>query len=175
MSRSFRSLLALLPILFFAVPAMAIAPGEVAPDFSAKDQDGREVKLSALKGRPVLLYFYPKDDTPGCTKEACSFRDGWDKFKKLGVTIYGVSSQGADSHRKFKEKHRLPFDLICDEEGKVAALFGVDRMPIIGLFKRQSVLIGRDGKVIRLYKDVDPSTHSAGVLRDVEEHLKSGI
>ena len=173
MSPCFRNLSRLFPALMIAVLSMAVAPGDPAPDFTAKDQDGREVRLSALKGRAVLLYFYPKDDTPGCTKEACSIRDGWDKFKKLGVAVYGVSSQGAESHRRFKDKHRLPFDLICDEDGKVAEAFGVGKMPVIGLFKRQSVLIGRDGKVIRFYNDVDPGTHSAGVLHDVEEYLKS--
>lgn len=148
---------------------MGLTSGDVAPDFSAKNQDEKVVSLSKLKGAPVLLFFYPKDDTPGCTQEACSFRDHYAKFKSLGVTVLGISKQDAKSHREFREKHHLPFDLLTDTGGKVAQAFGVKEMPIIGYHHRQSVLIGADGKVIRFYPDVNPATHTQEVLKDLQK------
>ena len=153
-----------------AVQAMALTAGEAAPAFSAKNQDGKIVHLSDFKGRPVLIYFYPKDDTPGCTKEACSFRDEYSKFQALGAVVLGVSRQNEASHRAFKAKYHLPFDLLADNDGKLAQSFSIGAMPIVGLHKRQSVLIGSDGRVIRIYPDVDPGTHTATVIQDLEEH-----
>src|SRR4051812_23472017 len=103
------SLLSVLCTLLGGNPAFALEPGQAAPEFSAKNQDGKTIKLSELKGKPVLMYFYPKDDTPGCTKEACSFRDEYAKFKQKGAVILGVSAQDEASHRKFREKYHLPF------------------------------------------------------------------
>src|SRR6185437_5399080 len=138
-----------------------------APNFTALNQDGKAITLSALRGKFVLLYFYPKDDTPGCTKEACSFRDGFAKLRGEGVVVYGVSRQDEKSHQAFRAKYHLPFDLLADTQGKLADEYGIGSIPIIGLFKRQSVLIGPDGRVLKIYKDVDPGTHSRQVLQDI--------
>jgi peroxiredoxin Q/BCP len=149
-------------------PLLGLSPGEAVPNFSAKNQDGKVIQISEFRGKPVLLYFYPKDDTPGCTKEACSFRDEYSEFKKLGAVIFGVSRQDSKSHRAFKEKHRLPFDLLVDEDGSIAKSLGIGTIPLIGFHKRQSILIGPDGKVFRVYTDVDPKSHTQEVLKDLK-------
>lgn len=141
--------------------------GERAADFSAPNQDGKTVRLSQFKGRPVLLYFYPKDDTPGCTKEACSFRDAFADYKKLGAVVLGVSRQDEKSHVAFQKKYNLPFDLLVDRDGSMARAFGVGLMPLIGLHSRKSVLIDGKGTIAKVYDDVDPATHSGEVLRDI--------
>ncbi|MBC7691192.1 MAG: peroxiredoxin [Methylotenera sp.] len=148
---------------------MGLAPGDQAPDFSLKNQDGKVVKLSALKGKPVLLYFYPMDDTPGCTKEACNFRDEFEKFKAIGAVVLGVSKQDQKSHQEFKAKHHLPFDLLMDTDGDLAKAYGVGSYPGVGMLKRQSVLISGNGKILKVYKDVDPDTHAAEVLKDLRK------
>ena len=99
--------------------------GEAAPDFEARDAEGSAVRLSDLRGRKVVLYFYPKDDTPGCTKEACSFRDGFAEFERRGIEVLGVSTDDEQSHRKFAEKYSLPFTLLADTDHSVADLYGV--------------------------------------------------
>src|SRR3954465_10532303 len=119
-------------LLLALVAPAGPAPGTQAPDVSAPNQDGKVVKLSALRGRPVLLYFYPKDDTPGCTKEACSLRDDFARFQKAGAVILGVSRQDAASHQAFKAKYHLPFDLLVDADGSFAQALGVQTMPIVG-------------------------------------------
>ena len=163
----------------FAMPALllmaslawlGLAPGDPAPDFAAKNQDGKIVHLSDFHGKPVLLYFYPKDDTPGCTKEACTFRDEYSKFQSLGAVILGISRQDQKSHQAFRAKYHLPFDLLTDTDGSLAKSYGVELMPIIGYHKRQSALISPDGKLIQFYPDVSPATHSAQVLKDLENH-----
>lgn len=161
----------ILPILLlsFQFPlAFANVVGEKAPDFSAETQEGAHVTLSQFKGKPVLLYFYPKDDTPGCTKQACKIRDGFSQFKKMGIVVFGVSRQDKKSHQDFKLKYHLPFDLLVDTDGKIAKLFEIDTMPLVGFFKRQSILIGADGVVHKIYKDVNPETHADIVLKDAE-------
>ena len=151
-------------LLLALVAAAGLPAGAVAPNFSAQNQDGKVVHLSDYKGKPVLLYFYPKDDTPGCTKEACTIRDDFSKFKKAGAVVLGVSRQDQKSHQAFHSKYHLPFDLLVDTDGKLAASFGIDTYPVVGVFKRQSVLIGPDGKVVRFFDAVDPAKHSAEVL-----------
>jgi peroxiredoxin Q/BCP len=99
--------------------------GEQAPEFTLPDADGKPVRLADLRGKPVVLYFYPKDDTPGCTKEACSFRDQYQDFQDAGAVVVGVSSDSSDSHRKFAQKYRLPFTLLSDSGGTVRKLYGV--------------------------------------------------
>ena len=146
---------------------LGMKTGDIAPEFAARNQDGKLIHLSDFKGRPVLLYFYPKDDTPGCTKEAQGFRDKYAKFKELGVVILGVSGQGEKSHQEFRAKYQLPFDLLVDDDGALAKAYDTGTMLVIGLHKRKSVLIGRDGKVLHFYGDVDPSTHTAEVLKDL--------
>lgn len=143
----------------------ALIPGTVAPDFTTKNQDEKTVKLSDYRGKPVLLYFYPKDDTPGCTKEACHFRDDYSKFQKLGVVILGISRQSSLSHRAFRAKFHLPFDLLTDEDGSIAKAYGVGKWPILGYLQRKSVLIDKDGKIVQFFDSVDPNTHSAELLR----------
>jgi len=154
-------LLLLTPLL------LALSPGDLSPDFSAKNQDGKTIKLSNLKGHYVVIYFYPKDDTPGCTKEACSFRDEYQKIKDLNAVVLGVSRQDEKSHQAFKAKHKIPFDLLVDKDGSLAKSFGVGTMPLIGFTKRQSILIGPNGKVVRFYESVDPSKHTHQVIEDI--------
>ncbi len=153
----------------FAPLLMAITAGTQAPDFSAKNQDGKLIRLSDYKGKFVLIYFYPKDDTPGCTKEACDFRDRYTEIKKLNTVVLGISRQDAASHKKFIAKHKLPFDLLVDNDGKIAEAFGVGTIPIVGFHRRQSVLMGPEGQVLQFYESVDPKTHVEEVLSDIKK------
>ena len=131
---------------------MAIEEGKVAPAFTLPDQDGNKVSLEDFAGKNVILYFYPKDDTPGCTKEACGFRDGWKELKKLGAVVLGVSADGAESHQKFISKYKLPFTLLSDKDRKVMEKYGAygEKMmygkKTTGVI-RSTVWIGPDGKV----------------------------
>jgi peroxiredoxin Q/BCP len=160
----------LIPLLGASVFWLGLTAGDSAPDFAAKNQDGKVVRLSEFRGKPVLIYFYPKDDTPGCTKEACSFRDEFSKFQKMGAVVIGVSRQDSKSHQEFHTKYHLPFDLLTDTDGKLAGSFGVGLMPVVGFTKRQSALVSPDGKLIRFYPDVDPAKHTAQVLQDLETY-----
>lgn len=142
-----------------AMPAV----GEKAPDFKSVNQNGEEVKLSALKGQPVVLYFYPKDDTPGCTVEACEFRDGYAKLKKKAVLL-GVSPDSPKSHTKFIEKFKLPFDLLADEEKVIAKAYGVwVKKSMYGReymgVARTTFVIGKDGKITHVFEKVKPQGH----------------
>lgn len=137
--------------------------GDAAPDVDLALQDGRKVKLSSLKGQYVAIYFYPKDQTQGCTVEAQNFRDRFEDLKKAGITVIGVSTQDAASHKAFIEKEKLPFDLAVDEDKALAKAFGVPlRGP--GLHARQTFLIGKDGKVKKVWRDVSPKDHADEVL-----------
>ena len=154
-----------------APPANANATSELAigkppPDFTAKAHDGADVTLSALKGKPVVVYFYPKDETPGCTKEASSFRDSWKDLEKKGVVVIGVSTDTLDSHRAFATHHELPFHLISDESGAIAKSFGVPNRA--GFLGRQTFVIGADGNVKKIYRNVDVSKHVSEVLADLQ-------
>jgi peroxiredoxin Q/BCP len=162
MKRKYMSLLPLIFLLF------GMAAGGPAPDFSAKNQNGKTVHLKDFAGKTVLIYFYPKDDTPGCTKEACEFRDRYKKIEALGAVVLGVSRQGEKSHKAFAAKHKLPFDLLVDEDGSIAKAYGVGDIAGKELHQRQSVLIGPDGKVKKFYASVDPATHVNEVLRDIQ-------
>lgn len=152
--------------------ATPLAPGSAAPAFSAKNQEGQMLQLTDYKGKFVLLYFYPKDDTPGCTKEACAFRDEYARITKLNTVILGCSRQNEKSHQEFKKKYHLPFDLLADPDGKVSESFGIGSFPIvgalIGLTHRESVLISPDGKIVKHYEKVNPSTHANEVIQDIE-------
>lgn len=161
--RTLTGFLGLLALFFL----MGLAPGDTAPEFSLPNQDGNLVSLSGLKGKPVLLYFYPKDDTPGCTKEACQLRDNYKKFKAAGAVILGVSRQDAESHRDFRAKHKLPFDLLVDKDGKVAKAYGVGTLSGMDVFERKSALIGPDGKILKFYETVNPEVHATEVLSDI--------
>ncbi|WP_394832744.1 peroxiredoxin [Pendulispora rubella] len=138
--------------------------GKPAPELKAKAHDGSAIQLSALKGKSVVVYFYPKDETPGCTKEACSFRDAWNQLGKKAVMI-GVSADDDASHKKFAEHHKLPFLLVSDPDGAIAKSFNV---PFVGgLTKRQTVVIGPDGNVKKIYRTVDVTKHAAEIQGDI--------
>jgi peroxiredoxin Q/BCP len=143
-----------------------IAVGSPAPDFSAKAHDGLAIKPSAMKGKPVVLYFYPKDETPGCTKEACAFRDAWKDLEATGVVLVGISTDNEESHKKFADHHKLPFHLITDADGAIAKAYGVPNR--MGFLARHTIVIGADGNVKKIYRDVDVSKHAAEVLADVK-------
>ena len=154
-----------------------IDPGKKAPAFALKDQSGQTHRLSDYAGRPVILYFYPKDDTPGCTKEACGFRDDIRAFAKLGVTVLGVSADGAASHQKFIGKYKLPFPLLSDPERKVMKKYGAfgEKMmygkKTVGVI-RSTVLIGKDGKVLRHWARVaNAEKHPEQALTAAQELL----
>ena len=139
-----------------------LTTGATVPDLKAPDHRGAGVSLR--DGRPSLVFFYPKNNTPGCTREACAFRDVWQRFEAAGVRVIGVSSDSAESHREFAEKHALPFSLIADEERHWAAGFGVGG--IFGMSKRVSFLIGPNGRVHKVYPEIDPGVHASEVLGD---------
>lgn len=151
--------------------------GKKAPSFSLSDQNGKKHKLSEYVGKWVLLYFYPKDDTPGCTKEACMLRDNFPSFKKLGITVFGVSADNEKSHKKFEEKYQLPFTLLSDVDHTVAEKYGA-----WGLKKfmgreyegmhRVSFLINGEGKIAKVYEKVKPEVHAEEVLGDLKELMK---
>ncbi|MBD3883559.1 thioredoxin-dependent thiol peroxidase [Phormidium tenue FACHB-886] len=151
---------------------MALKPGDVAPDFSLPDADGNVVKLSDLRGKRVVLYFYPRDNTPGCTKEACGFRDAYADYQANDVVVLGISTDDAKSHTKFITKFGLPFPLLSDEGGKVAAAYdsyglkkfmGKEYMGI----SRNTVVIDPDGKIEKIYLKVKPDNHAADILADL--------
>jgi peroxiredoxin Q/BCP len=136
--------------------------GATAPDLEARDASDRVVRLSELRGKSVVVYFYPKDETPGCTKEACAFRDAWNKYAAAGVAIVGVSRDSVDSHRAFLKHHALPFPLVADEKGTAQEAYGVSSF--LGMSSRVSFLVGPDGKVTHVWPDVDPAVHADEVL-----------
>jgi peroxiredoxin Q/BCP len=146
-----------------------IEEGKPAPDFELQSDIGETVKLSDLKGRPVVLYFYPKDDTPGCTVEACEFRDSYDVFRERGAEILGVSPDDVASHEKFKSKYELPFTLLADPEHEVAEKYGVwgERNSYgkksMGI-KRSTFIIDSDGNVARAMMGIKPAGHASEVL-----------
>jgi len=143
--------------------------GEPAPDFELTNDEGETVTLSALRGKPVVLYFYPKDDTPGCTTEACEFRDAYDRFREQGVEILGVSPDTEASHQKFKSKYELPFTLLADPDHQTAEAYGVWKekknygKTYMGI-ERSTFVIDADGKVARAMRGIRPAGHAAKVL-----------
>jgi thioredoxin-dependent peroxiredoxin len=148
---------------------MPILSGIPAPEFDLLDDTNTSRRLSDFKGRPVILYFYPADDTPGCTKEACNFRDDYSAYQKAGVTILGVSPDSVKSHIKFKEKYQLPFPLLADEDHQVCNAYGVwGPKKFVGReyegVLRTTFLIDVHGKIARVFENVRPSEHSAEVL-----------
>jgi peroxiredoxin Q/BCP len=139
--------------------------GAPAPKFTATAHDGEKVDLAKLKGRFVVLYFYPMDDTPGCTKEACDFRDSWGKLQKDGVAVFGVSTQGNASHKAFADKYKIPFPLIPDEKGELAAKYKVPTMG--GVARRITYLIGKDGRIAHVWPQVNPVGHAGEILAQI--------
>ncbi|MDP3769622.1 MAG: thioredoxin-dependent thiol peroxidase [Candidatus Sungbacteria bacterium] len=152
---------------------MKLHIGTQAPDFTLPDQDGKLHTLSSLKGTRVLLYFYPKDDTPGCTKEACGFRDTFASFKKSNMQIFGISADSVSRHKKFAEKYNLPFPLLSDEKKEVLEKYGVwAEKKFLGKtymgILRMSFLIAPDGAIEKIYEQVKPDIHATEVLGDTK-------
>jgi peroxiredoxin Q/BCP len=139
--------------------------GAPAPDFTAVAHDGQKIQLGKLKGKYVVLYFYPKDDTTGCTKEACDFRDSWGKLQSRGVAVFGVSEQDNTSHKAFAQKYNLPFPLLPDDKGELAAKY---KVPLKGgLARRITYLIGKDGKIEHVWPQVNPVGHASEILAQI--------
>jgi peroxiredoxin Q/BCP len=144
--------------------------GDAAPDFEAPDAEGDPVRLSSFRGRRVVLYFYPKDDTPGCTREACSFRDSFAEFEAKGIEVLGVSADDARSHRKFADKYSLPFRLLADTDHRVADLYGAyGEKQFMGRrytgVIRKTFLIDEEGRVAKVFDKVKVDEHAADVLK----------
>ncbi|CAG0940781.1 cytosolic tryparedoxin peroxidase, trypanosomatid typical 2-Cys peroxiredoxin [Gammaproteobacteria bacterium] len=160
---------ALMGLTAVAAAQADVAVGQPAPDFRLQDQNGKWHTLADHRGQWIVLYFYPKDQTPGCTKEACSFRDNIFAFEALGAVVLGVSLDDVASHDEFARKYSLPFPLLADSNGTVTNLYGVmGGFGPIKLAKRQSFLIAPDGKIARHYESVEPEKHSAEVLADLK-------
>lgn len=151
---------------------MIIQPGQAAPDFSTHDDQGHVVRLSDLKGKTAILFFYPKDDTPGCTKESCEFRDFHQAFKDKGAVIYGVSADDSKSHQAFRSKYDLNFPLLADTDKSLCRAFGVwgpqewQGKTYEGI-ARTTFVIGPDSKVTRVYEKVNPVGHAQQVLKEL--------
>jgi peroxiredoxin Q/BCP len=150
-------------------PSLQLREGHTAPDFSAMTNGGGKISLSDFKGQNVILYFYPKDDTPGCTKEACAFRDEFSEFKKRGAVVLGVSTDPVKAHDKFVEKFKLPFPLLADEDKKIVESYGVwSEKSFMGRkymgTHRVTFLIGGDGRIKKIWPQVKPDEHVAEVL-----------
>jgi peroxiredoxin Q/BCP len=140
-----------------------IEEGKPAPDFELLTDEGEMVSLSSLRGRPVVLYFYPRDDTPGCTKQACGIRDSYDAFRERGAVVLGVSADTQASHAKFKSKYGLPFTLLADPERKIGDAYGVNREDS-RTFERSTFVIDADGNVVKVMRRVNPELHADQVL-----------
>ena len=146
-----------------------IAEGSPAPDFELTSDSGETVRLSDLRGTPVVLYFYPRDDTSGCTRQACGIRDSWDAFRGTGAAVFGISPDGEASHAKFKAKHRLPFTLLADPDHTTAEAYGVwvekknYGKTYMGI-ERSTFVIDADGNVVKVMRNVKPDTHAEDVL-----------
>jgi len=146
-----------------------VKEGATAPAFKTTDTNGKSLSLKDFRGQKVVLYFYPKDDTPGCTKEACSFRDGFSKFKKRGITILGVSPDSEKSHQKFTAKYKLPFTLLADTDHSIADAYGVyGEKKFMGRtymgIHRTTFLIDEKGKIKKVFEKVKPDDHADEVL-----------
>lgn len=150
-----------------------LQPGVCAPTFTFRLADGTEKSTATLSGGPYLVYFYPKDDTPGCTREACAFRDGYSDFEAAGLVVIGVSADSEASHEKFRKKHALPFALASDPDRAIIDAFGVwGPKQFMGKqfdgIHRMSFLVGPDGKIAKTYPKVKPEEHAAEVLADAK-------
>ena len=158
--------------LLISLPALAgEAPtvGQAAPGFKLQDQNGDWHDLEDYRGSWLAVYFYPKDDTPGCTTEACNFRDNIYAFKGIGAEVVGISVDDVESHKDFSDKYKLPFVILADEEGTTAEAYGVLRdWKLIQIASRQSFIVGPDGVLAKHYEEVDPDTHTEEVLADLK-------
>jgi thioredoxin-dependent peroxiredoxin len=164
-------------LLWFAIwgyrqyhsPSSKVRVGQRAPDFALPDANGHMHRLADWQGKWLILYFYPKDDTPGCTREACHFRDDSAQFKALGASVVGVSVDSVSSHADFASKHQLPFPLLADSAGTVAAAYGaLFNLFVFQAAKRMTFLIDPQGNVAQMYSSVDPDIHSQQLLADLK-------
>jgi thioredoxin-dependent peroxiredoxin len=140
--------------------------GARAPEVEGRDAKDHDVKLSDLRGKLIVVYFYPSDGSPGCTAEACAFRDAWKRYDEANVAIFGVSSDSPESHKKFEHEQKLPFPLVADTAGKIGAAYGV-RKTVLG-YDRVSFLVDREGRVARVWASVDPGVHADEVLAEAK-------
>jgi len=153
------------PIFADEVPAV----GTDAPSFNLQDQNGEWHALEDYRGQWLAIYFYPRDDTPGCTTEACNFRDNIYAFKAIGAAVVGISVDDVESHKEFSDKYKLPFTILADEDGKTAKTYGVLKdYKLLKLASRQSFLVNPEGKIVKHYADVDPDEHTDQVLADIK-------
>ena len=149
--------------------------GKEAPGFNLQDQNGEWHDLQDYRGTWLAIYFYPKDDTPGCTTEACNFRDNIYAFKAIGASVVGISVDDVESHSEFSIKYKLPFTILADEDGATARAYGVLRdWKLIKIASRQSFLVDPNGVIVEHYEDVDPDTHTQEVLADLEALMAEG-
>ena len=160
-------------LFFFLITGTSIAEintGQTAPNFNLQDQNGNWHTLDNYKGKWVVLFFYPKDQTPGCTTEACNFRDNIFEFEKLNAQILGVSLDDVESHQAFSEKYSLPYPILADVNKECATEYGVlGKFMMMTIAKRQSFLINPEGQIVKHYKKVDPDTHTQEVIIDLKQ------
>lgn len=145
-----------------------------APEFVLKNHDGEIVRLSDFVGKPLIIYFYPQDDTPGCTTEACNFRDDYNEYKNLGVKVIGISPDTVESHQEFRKKYHLPFTLLSDPDHQTAAAYGVwgkkekKGIEYEGIY-RTTFILDKKGGIVKIFEGVDPSVHSQEVLDEIKK------
>ncbi len=163
--------------LFFNAQAADLKMGDPAPPFELQDQHGKYHKPADYAGQWMVLYFYPKDDTPGCTTEACEFRDDIAVLRRMNVTVLGVSLDDVDSHREFAEKYHLPFPLLSDPKGEVAAVYGsLWHLGPVRFARRHTFIIDPQGNIAEIYRSVTPRTHSDEVIKRLEAlHNERGM
>jgi peroxiredoxin Q/BCP len=162
-------LLAIFGYRSYAVAGSSLQIGDDAPSFTLNDAQGQTHYLSNYAGKYLVLYFYPKDDTPGCTKEACHFRDDMSQLEKLGANVVGVSVDNSASHADFAKKYHLPFPLLIDANGAVAESYhSLTNLYIVKVAKRHTFLISPDGKIAKVYTSVDTSNHSQQIIDDLK-------
>lgn len=153
-----------------AAQAATLEAGQAAPEFELPDQQGKLRKLADWRGKWLVLYFYPKNDTPGCTTEACNFRDDWLLLQELGAEVVGVSVDTSASHAAFAQKYKLPFPLLADAQGEVATRYGALSDWVVYKFaKRQTFIVDPQGRIARIYRSVDSDKHSAEIVADLKQ------
>ena len=156
--------------------AAVLELGQAAPDFVLTDQDGKTRKLADWRGKWLVLYFYPKNDTPGCTTEACNFRDDWLLLQELGAEVVGVSVDTSASHAAFAQKYKLPFPLLADAQGEVATRYGALSDWVVYKFaRRQTFIVDPQGRIARIYRSVDSDKHSAEIVADLKQLRQTSL
>jgi peroxiredoxin Q/BCP len=174
LSNTLKKITALIGLSLSAAALAGVSTGDNAPDFRLQDQKGEWHTLEEHRGQWIALYFYPKDDTPGCTTEACAFRDNIFAFDDLNAVVLGVSLDDVESHEAFAEKYSLPFSILADIEKQAATDYGVlMKVGSMELAKRQSFLINPQGVIVKHYETVDPSTHTEEVLADLRAEISA--